>query len=198
VRYGDSQVITANEIHIPVGETVAVRLRSDNVIHSFWVPALSGKLDLVPGRTNTLLLRADRPGTYRGQCAEYCGLQHAHMAFLVVAESRAEFAAWLVRQQQPAPTPIDPTLAVGQAAFIQHCGQCHTVRGTDARGITGPDLTHIASRRTLAAGTLPNTSAHLGRWVARAQSIKPGSLMPDMTLETAELQHIQAYLMSLR
>lgn len=198
VRYPGAQVVTANEIHIPVGETVAVRLRSDNVIHSFWVPALSGKLDLVPGRTNTLRLRADRPGTYRGQCAEYCGLQHAHMAFLVVAESRAEFAAWLARQQQPAPTPIDPALAVGQAAFVQQCGQCHTVRGTGAGGTTGPDLTHFASRRTLAAGTLPNTREHLSRWIARAQSIKPGSLMPDITLETTELQHIHAYLMSLR
>jgi cytochrome c oxidase subunit 2 len=198
VRYVGAEVITANEIHLPVGETVAVRLRSDNVIHSFWVPALSGKLDLVPGRTNTLRLRADRPGTYRGQCAEYCGLQHARMAFLVVAESRAEFDAWLVRQQQPAPTPIDPTLAVGQAVFVQHCGQCHTVRGTGAGGTTGPDLTHIASRRTLAAGTLPNTSAHLSTWIAHAQSVKPGSLMPDIALEPTELRHIHAYLMSLR
>jgi cytochrome c oxidase subunit 2 len=198
VRYAGAQVITANEIHIPAGEPVAVRLHSDNVIHSFWVPALSGKIDLVPGRTNTLRLHADRPGTYRGQCAEYCGLQHAHMAFLVVAQSRAEFDAWLARQRQPAPAPLSPSLAVGQAAFRQHCGKCHTVRGTGARGTDGPDLTHVATRRTLAAGTLPNTSAHLGSWIARAQSIKPGSLMPDIALEPIELQHILAYLMSLR
>ena len=199
VRYpgapGESDAITANEIHVPVGEPVELRLSSENVIHSFWVPELHGKLDLVPGKVNVLRVQADRPGVYRGQCAEFCGVQHAKMALLVVAQPRAEFDAWLARQRQPA-RPLGT--AAGRTAFERRCGSCHTVRGTTATGTEGPDLTHIASRRTLASASLPNTRARLGGWIVHAQSLKPGSLMPDVPLEPRELEGILDYLMSLR
>jgi cytochrome c oxidase subunit 2 len=199
VRYlgadGQPLALTANEIHIPAGESVELRLQSDNVIHSFWVPQLHGKLDLVPGKTNVLRLQADRPGIYRGQCAEYCGVQHTLMAFLVIAEARPEFDAWLAQQRTPAPETL---LLRGRAAFEHHCGSCHTVRGTRAAGADGPDLTHLAGRRTIAAATLPNTRANLSGWIIQAQSIKPGSLMPNVPLEPDELQDIVDYLMALR
>jgi cytochrome c oxidase subunit 2 len=197
VRYaGAPPAITANEIHIPAGEPVEVRLLSDNVIHSFWVPELHGKLDLVPGKANVIRLEAHRPGVYRGQCAEYCGLQHARMAFLVVAQPRAEFDAWLARQRQSA-NMTDPALAAGRSAFEFRCGTCHTVRGTQANGTEGPDLTHLASRRTLAAVTLPNDVAGLGGWIVHSQSIKPGNLMPNVDLPREEFHAIMAYLRSL-
>jgi len=189
---------TANEIHIPVGVPVRIALKSVDVIHSFWVPALSGKTDLIPGQINTTWLEAREPGTYRGQCAEYCGVQHAHMAFSVVADLQSTFAAWWQAQLAPPPPPIEPQAKAGQIAFLRRCGSCHTVRGTDAGGITGPDLSHLAQRATIAAGTLPNTSGHRGAWIADPQGIKPGNQMPVLGLTGPEIAAVQAYLGTLK
>jgi cytochrome c oxidase subunit 2 len=192
-------VITANEIHIPVGQRVELILASDDVIHSFWVPQLQGKTDLIPGRRNRMWVQADTAGVYSGWCAEFCGLQHAHMRLLVVAEPAAGFEAWLARQRRPAEPPADPIAARGERAFLTAgCAVCHTIRGTDARGTAGPDLTHLGSRRTLAAGTLPNTPGHLGGWIADPQRIKPGNLMPGVALPAADLPALITYLESLR
>jgi cytochrome c oxidase subunit 2 len=190
---------SANEIHIPVGRPVRVQLRSEDVIHSFWVPSLQGKLDLVPGQVNTTWLQADTPGVYRGECAEYCGLQHARMHFRVVALSPSDYKAWLADQRKPAPVPTDSVTTAGHAVFmLSGCSFCHTVQGTPARARAGPDLTHIASRLTLAAGTLPNTPGHLAGWVGNPQAIKPGSLMPRIPLRPGELHALLAYLGTLR
>ena len=193
----DQTFETANEIHIPVGQPVLVRLHGADVIHSFWIPALTGKTDTIPGRTNIAWLQADRPGLYRGQCTEYCGVQHAHMAVFVVAEPTAQFAAWRQGQLQTA-APPPSGLATGEAGFVAHCGACHTVRGTDAGGIVGPDLTHLASRSTIAAGTLPNTPAALAGWIGNPQALKPGTLMPATNLTGPQLSAITAYLETLK
>ncbi len=202
VRYlsddGQPAFETANEIRIPVGQPVRVRLTSADVIHSFWVPRLQGKRDMRPGRGNEPWIQADAPGVYRGQCAEYCGLQHAKMAFLVVAEPPDAFAAWYARQLQPAAEPADPLAVRGRAVFLESpCAACHTIRGTRAAGRTGPDLTHIGSRLTLAAATVPNTRGHLGGWIADPQSIKPGALMPATPLAPADLRALVHYLETL-
>ncbi|MDF1504879.1 cytochrome c oxidase subunit II [Roseisolibacter sp. H3M3-2] len=197
-RRPDLEFETANELRVPVGRRVVVRLRSRDVIHSFWVPGLQGKMDLVPGRTNALVFTAARPGRWRGQCAEFCGAQHAKMAFTVVAEPAAEWQAWAARQRADARPPADPATRAAQGAFLNSgCVLCHAVRGTPARGDAGPDLTHLASRLTLAAGTLPNTRGHLTGWVADPQSIKPGSLMPSVPLEPRTLHAIVRYLETL-
>ena len=189
---------TANELHIPVGRPVRIRLRSDDVIHSFWVPSLQGKLDLVPGKVNTTWIQADTAGVYRGICAEYCGLQHTRMQFRVVARPEAEFAEWRRQQSGPAASPADSTSRAGQAVFLRSgCPLCHAIGGSPARGTTGPDLTHLASRLTLAAGTLPNSKGHLAGWIANPQAIKPGNLMPRIPLRPDELQALVAYLSSL-
>jgi cytochrome c oxidase subunit 2 len=190
---------TANEIHIPVGRPVEIHLLARDVIHSFWVPQLQGKLDLIPGRRNVTWLQADRAGTYRGLCAEYCGLQHALMGFLVVAQPPEEFEAWLGRQRAPAAEPLDDLARQGQRLFLDRgCAFCHTVRGTTAFfGREGPDLTHVASRRTLAAATLPNVAGHLAGWVANPQALKPGNRMPQVPLEPAEFHAILRYLQGL-
>jgi cytochrome c oxidase subunit II len=190
---------TANEIHIPVGRPVAVRLLARDVIHSFWVPQLQGKLDLVPGKVNVTWLQADRPGTYRGQCAEFCGVQHARMGLLVVAQPPDEFAAWLARQRAPAAEPIDELARGGQRLFLDRgCAFCHTVRGTTAFfGRVGPDLTHVASRRTLAAAMLTNVGGHLAGWIANPQALKPGNRMPQVPLEPAEFHAVLRYLQGL-
>ncbi|HEX6957887.1 MAG TPA: cytochrome c oxidase subunit II [Ferrovibrio sp.] len=190
---------TANEIHIPVGPPVKINLASSDVIHSFWVPAIGGKLDAIPGQTNATWLEARKPGTYRGQCTEYCGLQHARMGFVVVAEPPDEFRAWWDSQlrAQASSGPHDG-LAGGRQLFVQRCGACHTVRGTQAGGIMGPDLTHVMSRGTIAAGTLPNTTANLAGWIANPQTIKPGSLMPNIGLSGPELASIRAYVETLK
>jgi cytochrome c oxidase subunit 2 len=157
---------TANEIHVPVGRPVKVKLNSADVIHSFWVPALMGKQDLIPGQENDLRFVAERPGVYRGQCAEFCGLQHAHMGLLVVAEEAEAFDRWRDRQIAPAETPIEPERIGGQQAFLSRpCVMCHTVRGTDAGGKVAPDLTHVGGRRQLAAGTLPMSRGNLAAWI---------------------------------
>ncbi len=190
---------TANEIRLPVGEPVRLLLRSADVVHSLWIPSLAGKIDLIPGRTNTLWLRADEPGIYRGQCAQFCGLQHTHMALMVVAHSPEDFARWTIGQQRPAREPVAPIEIEGQRVFLERgCAICHTIRGTEARASVAPDLTHIADRLTLAAGTLPNNPGHLGGWVANPQVLKPGNRMPRVELEAEELQALIAYLSSLR
>ncbi|MFD1324193.1 cytochrome c oxidase subunit II [Micromonospora sonneratiae] len=199
VRYAGTDGVTANEIHIPVDETVRVRLRTDDVLHSFWVPELMPKMDLITGRTNETWLHAERTGSYRGQCAEYCGLQHAHMSLQVVAQPRAEFDAWLTRLAAPAPTPRTEAQRRGQVAFVQGtCAACHTVRGTAANGVVGPDLSDVGARWSLGAGALPNDRGHLGGWIANPQTGKPGNAMPPQPVPAAELPNLIAYLESLK
>jgi cytochrome c oxidase subunit II len=191
---------TANELHVPVGRAVQVLLTSADVIHSFWVPQLQGKLDLVPGDTNVLTLRPDRAGVYRGQCAEYCGLQHAHMALTVVADEPSQFEQWLTAQRTPAQPATDSLTALGEQLFVGGpCALCHAVRGTLAQAHVAPDLTHFGSRLTIAAGTLPNTLGNLEGWIANAQAIKPGVQMPPITQFTGrELRAVAAYVAALR
>jgi len=193
------RVTTANEIHIPVGRPVVFKMSSHDVIHSFWVPSLHGKRDLIPGMSSAIWLQADRPGRYRGQCAEFCGLQHAHMAFEVVAESDDEFGRWLDAQRHPAEQPNSEQERRGEAVFVTgRCAMCHRVRGTPAYGSIGPELTHVASRRMLAAGTLPNSRGHLAGWVVDPQTVKPGTAMPPTPLTPDDLQDLIAYLEVLR
>ena len=192
-------VTTANEIHIPVGRPVAIHTTSRDVIHSFWVPNLHGKRDVLPGRINTFWLQADRPGTFRGQCAEFCGLQHAHMAFYVIAEPQEQFEAWLEAQRGPAAEPATDAQRRGQQVFLgSQCIKCHTIRGTPAGARFGPDLTHRASRAFIAAGTLPNTRGHLAGWVLDTQGVKLGARMPPNPLAPADLHALVEYLESLR
>jgi cytochrome c oxidase subunit 2 len=195
----ERRVATANEIHIPVGRRVKVELVSSDVIHSFWVPNLQGKTDLIPGYSTTTFLQADSAGVYHGRCAEFCGLQHAHMDFLVIAEPPARFAAWYTGQLRDAAPPANPEAAKGKQVFLANrCAVCHKVRGTEAGGTLGPELTHLASRRTLAAVTLPNTRGHMGGWVVDPQKIKPGVNMPPNPLSPDELRSLLAYLESLK
>jgi cytochrome c oxidase subunit II len=189
---------TANEIHIPVGVPVLVRLHGADVIHSFWVPQLSGKTDAIPGQTNISWLQADRPGRYLGQCTEFCGYQHAHMQFEVVAESPQDFDRWINAQRQAAAPPTTPAATRGLALVEYRCGLCHRVRGTDAGAISAPDLTHLMSRRTLAAGTLLNNSGNLEGWIQNPQNLKPGSLMPNQFLSAQQLSDALAYLGTLQ
>lgn len=195
VRYPQEGFVTANEIHIPVGRPVTLSLTSSDVIHSLWVPQLHGKMDLTPGHTTYLTLEADRPGTYRGVCAEFCGEQHALMGFLVIAEDEDEHDAWRARQAQSAAAPGTEEAARGLEVFLeQGCGACHAIAGTPAGGRLGPDLTHFGSRQTIGAATVPNTRGHLGGWVVNAQSVKPGNLMPPMRLDADELLALLDYL----
>jgi cytochrome c oxidase subunit 2 len=203
VRYEDHDpartFTTANEIHLPVGKPVNIKLNSSDVIHSFWVPNLMGKLDLIPGRENQLRLTADRAGIYRGQCAEYCGLQHAHMGFMVVIEPQEAFERWRNGQIAPAAQPDDEERKRGQAAFLsQPCVMCHSVRGTTAGGRVAPDLTHIGGRLTLAAGTLPVSRGNLAAWIVDPHGIKPGVNMPMIKLPPDDLNAISAYLEGLK
>jgi cytochrome c oxidase subunit II len=195
VRYPEYGIVTANEIVIPAGRPVEILLSSDNVIHSFWVPQLHGKLDMTPGRVDSMWLQAERPGVYRGLCAEFCGLQHSKMQFLVIAQEPDEFNTWLARQQQPAPEPVDDLTFRGQQVFFSAaCVYCHTIRGTPATGVLGPDLTHLASRRTLAAAVIENNRGNLAGWIVDPQNVKPGNLMPPTPLDAADLQALLAYL----
>jgi cytochrome c oxidase subunit 2 len=201
IYHGDhpiERVKTANEIHIPVGEPVKLVLKSNDVIHSFWVPNLNGKTDLIPGRINTAWIQADKPGTYRGQCGEFCGMQHAKMAFTVESHPPEEFRNWLAQQRQPAAEPQTEAQQRGQQVFLTSaCMTCHAIRGTTALVGIAPDLTHVASRNTLAAGTLPNDKANLMGWISSPQSHKPGNLMPEVRLAPQELHDLSEYLMSL-
>ena len=190
---------TANELHIPVGRPVDVTLTADDVIHSFWVPNLQGKKDLIPGHTATIQLRADEAGTFRGQCAEFCGMQHAYMAFFVIAEPPDEYRAWTERQQSPAEPPANEEQKAGSTVFMSStCAQCHTIAGTPATGRIGPDLTHLASRKTIAAGMLPNTKGHLAGWIVDPQQIKPGVNMPPSELAAPDLNALLAFLETLQ
>lgn len=191
--------VTANEIRIPTGQPVKVELESADVIHSFWVPALTGKMDLITGQKNELQFTAKNAGVYRGQCAEFCGLQHAHMAFAVIALPPDEFVRWREHQHQSAESPADQLGRQGEALFrARGCALCHNISGTPAGGQLGPDLTHVGSRTTIAAGTLPNTPATLGAWISDPQHIKPGNLMPKMPLQSDELIAILHYLEQLK
>lgn len=192
-------VVTANEIHVPVGQPVRLELTSADVIHSFWIPQLAGKTDVIPGQRNVAWIQADKAGIYRGQCTEYCGLQHSNMAAFVIAEPPAQFAQWLETQSHHAAPPADPDAAAGQAVFQKSaCSTCHAIRGTDALGQVGPDLTHVASRLTLASGALENTRGNLAGWIANSQAIKPGNDMPIMALSPADLQALLSYLETLK
>jgi cytochrome c oxidase subunit 2 len=199
VRYPGTSAVTANEIHIPARTRVQVVARTADVIHSFWVPQLNRKIDMIPGRTNRVLLYADQPGVYRGQCAEFCGLEHARMAMKVFAQPRKQFRSWLRGMERPAAAPVTPEQRDGQQLFTSNaCAGCHTIRGTSAQGDIGPDLTHVASRTTLGAVTIPNTAGWLRRWITDPQHIKPGNKMPALDLSNAEFRSIAAYLDHLR
>jgi len=203
VNYDDPQpsriFSTANEMHIPVGRPVLVTLKAGDVIHSFWVPNLHGKKDLIPGRTNTIQLRADKAGIYRGQCAEFCGLQHAHMGFVVIADTPEDFAKWVDAQRAPAAQASDEAVAAGRDTFMgKPCAGCHTIRGTQAAGTTGPDLTHVGGRAFIAAGLLATTQGSLAAWIADPQTLKPGNNMPLVPLTPDELRAVSAYLASLK
>jgi cytochrome c oxidase subunit II len=199
VDYVNQHFRTANELHIPVGEPVSVGLQTDDVIHSFWVPKLNRKVDMIPGQTNHVVLEADHAGVFRGQCAEFCGLQHAHMAFYVVAQPRAAFDAWLTQQERPAPQPATSELEEGQQVLLgSACVYCHTIGGTNASGKVGPDLTHLASRLSIAAGTLRMSRGNLAGWILDPQHVKPGNYMPATNLDGPHLQALIDYLASLR
>jgi cytochrome c oxidase subunit 2 len=202
VHYGGAQPAdgfeTANEIHIPVGRPVLLRLHAADVIHSFWVPKLTGKTDVIPGQTNQSWMQTDEPGRYLGQCSEFCGYQHAHMQFEVIAQSPAEFAAWQTAQRQPASQPAAADAARGLEVVQFRCALCHAIRGTSAGAVSAPDLTHLMSRRTLAAGTLPNTSGNLVSWIQNPQDAKPESLMPNQYLSAQQLKDVLAYLETLQ
>ncbi|HEX2824836.1 MAG TPA: cytochrome c oxidase subunit II [Burkholderiales bacterium] len=196
VRYvqptGD--VVSANELHLPANRRVKLLLETSDVIHSFWVPSLAGKVDMIPGRVNHLVVEASRPGVYRGQCAEYCGAQHALMALSVIVHDNADFERWLEKESRPA---IADEEGARQFA-MSGCAQCHTVRGTQAAGRDGPDLTHVASRATLAAGTLPMSRGALAGWIADSQGIKPGNLMPPTRTTPQALHALTEYVESLK
>lgn len=203
VEYRDSVpqrwVTTANEIHVPVGKPVVLELVSGDVIHSFWVPSLAGKVDQITGQENSFWFTADRAGVYRGQCAEFCGYQHAKMGFEVVAEPPERFGQWLVQQRDTAATPTDSLARYGQQVFLSNqCVMCHAISGTPAGSRIGPDLTHFASRRTIGAGSLPNTAGNLMGWIADPQTIKPGSRMPATGLSPQDLAAVAAYLETLK
>ncbi|RAK56918.1 cytochrome c oxidase subunit II [Phenylobacterium deserti] len=193
------RVLTANELRLPVGRPAVVELHANDVIHSFWVPNLSGKTDLIPGRVNFITLTPTRTGAFRGQCAEFCGLEHAKMAFDVQVTSPQEFEAWRRSQLARAADPTGPLEIQGKQIFNgKACAMCHRVQGTDAGAGIGPDLTHLKSRATIAAGTLPNTRGDLQAWVADPQGVKPGTTMPRVPLTASELNAVVAYLETLR
>ncbi len=199
VRYPGTGIRTANELHLPVGRPIELRLTSDNVIHSFWVPQIGGKVDVIPGQPNYFRFTIERTGLYRGQCAEYCGLQHANMAVYVHADPPGLFERWEAAHAQPPSEPASELAAQGAVVFQRvACAGCHTIRGTQAVGTRGPDLTDVASRRTLAAGALANNERNLRRWIHDPQRYKPGALMPPVPLSNDDLTKIVAYLMSLR
>jgi cytochrome c oxidase subunit 2 len=192
-------VHTANELHLPVGIEAEVELRSNDVIHSFWVPNLAGKQDLIPGRTTDIQLLPTKVGLYRAQCAEFCGTQHANMALVVTVESKTDFLKWIAQQRRPAFAPASPIELAGyDYVTTRECSSCHNITGTPAGGQVGPDLTHLASRRTIAAGTLPMNSGNLYGWVADPQSQKPGNHMPTIPLKPNELHAVVAYLERLK
>jgi cytochrome c oxidase subunit 2 len=199
IRYPGTGAVTANELHIPVRTPVRVEVRTADVIHSFWVPQLNRKIDAIPGRTNAIELSAGEPGSYRGQCAEFCGVQHTHMGLEVIAQTRTAFRRWLADQAEPARPPANAAARRGEQVFTSGaCQSCHTIRGTSASGDVGPDLTHLAGRRTLGANTVPNTPEYLRSWIGGSQEVKPGNDMPDLKLSRPDLDDLVAYLEGLR
>ena len=203
IQYNSADVTktlrTANELHLPVGVPVRIVLRSCDVIHSFWVPSLVGKQDLIPGRDTDVSFTPTKVGIFRGQCAEFCGVQHAHMAFVVDVEPYADFIKWWEHQLEEAPKPATPLALAGyDYVTTRQCAMCHSIAGTPAGGRIGPDLTHLASRRSIAAGTLPMGEGNLYGWVADPQSVKPGAKMPTVDLEPNELHAVVAYLETLK
>jgi cytochrome c oxidase subunit II len=197
-RYPGTKAVTADEMHIPVGTRINLVATTADVIHSFWVPQLNRKIDTIPGQQNRILLYANRADVYRGQCAEYCGLQHAHMGMLVFAQPKAAFRAWLKGQAAPAASPQTALESRGKDVFLSKCSSCHAIRGTDANGYVGPDLTHLASRTKLAGLTIPNRPDYLARWIVDSQHFKPGNQMPNLSLQPAQLHALVAYLESLK
>ncbi len=199
VRYPGTAAVTANEIHIPVDTRVNVVATTADVIHSFWVPALNRKIDMIPGRRNRILLDAANPGVYRGQCSQFCGVQHAHMALYVFAQRPARYRAWLANMEAAARPPVTSAARAGQQLFMSsQCASCHRIAGTPAQGDIGPDLTHVASRTTLAALTIANTPKWLAAWIRNPQAIKPGDRMPDLGLSASQVSSLVAYLETLR
>lgn len=199
VRYPDSQIVTANEIHIPAGRPVRLVMTSTDVIHSFWVPRLHGKRDMIPGLETNFWVQADQPGVYRGQCGEYCGTQHANMAFQVIAMPSEEFDAWLTERTRSRAEPASPDKQRGYRVFMNAgCAQCHAIEGTPATGNVGPDLTHLGSRRMIGAAMLPNTRGNLAGWIADPQAIKPGVKMPRSYLAADDLLALVSYLEGLQ
>jgi cytochrome c oxidase subunit II len=198
VRYLGSDLASANEIHVPLGKPVRLTLRSDDVIHSFWAPNLHGKMDLIPGQTNHLVFTAERAGVYRGQCAEFCGQQHAFMALYVVAAPEAEFRRWRERQERPAAEPTNDTEKHGRQVFADKCAVCHAIRGFKEEGTVGPDLTHVAGRLSIGAGRLPNTRAARAGWIVDAPQLKPNVYMPSFRLPSEDLQALLGYIDTLR
>jgi cytochrome c oxidase subunit 2 len=198
VRYPGSNAVTANEIHIPTRTRVDVVAESADVIHSFWVPMLARKIDMIPGRENRVLLYASQAGRYRGQCAEFCGLQHANMGLFVIAQPPAAFRSWLAHVAAPAPQAGASVARGAQLFMTLQCASCHRIAGTSATGTVGPDLTHLASRRTLAAAEIPNDAAHLTAWISDPQAVKPGDRMPDLGLSKPQVAAIVSYLESLK
>jgi cytochrome c oxidase subunit 2 len=197
--YPGTKAVTADELHIPVRTRVNLVGTTADVIHSFWVPELNRKIDTIPGRHNRILLYANRVGVYRGDCAEFCGLQHAHMGMLVVVQSKSQFRTWLRKQSAPAAEPSTALERRGQQLFLDgSCSSCHAIRGTTARGYVGPDLTHLASRTTLAGVTIPNTRSYLSRWIVDSQHFKPGNQMPNLELGAGQLRALVAYLEGLK
>ena len=202
-RYDDADpsriFTTANELHVPVGRPVIVSLAGADVIHSFWVPSLHGKKDLIPGRDATVSFRADRPGIYRGQCAEFCGYQHAHMVLYVVADAPDVYAQWAAQQREPAAAPVTPLQVRGRDLFVSRsCAMCHAIAGTTAQARNAPDLTHVASRMTIGAGTLGNTPITRAAWILDPQQFKPGANMPAQSFAPEELAALNSYLGSLK
>jgi cytochrome c oxidase subunit II len=199
VKYPGTDVVTANEIHIPVNTRVNVVATTNDVIHSLWVPALARKIDTIPGYHNRILFDAHHIGVYRGQCSQYCGLEHAHMAMKVFVQPHAAYTSWLGNQEKPAAKPMTAMQTAGEQVFMNsQCASCHTIAGTQAHGAIGPNLTHVGSRTSLAADTIPNTPKELAAWIRNPQAIKPGVVMPDLGLSRKHVKELVAYLESLR
>lgn len=198
--YPDLGIKTANQLHIPVDTNVHIALSSVDVVHSFWAPNLNGKTDVIPGQSNTTWIRADQPGVYQGHCTEYCGEQHANMGFEVVAQTQADYDAWVAQMQKPAPPqPTDPQAQAGYKIVTQGiCSSCHTVDGTNAKGLVGPNLTHLYSRTIFAGGVLPLNDQNLSLWLHNPNDVKPGNLMANVRLTDQQIQQVIAYLKTLK
>jgi cytochrome c oxidase subunit 2 len=199
VSYPGTSVTTANEIRLPAGRPVEIGLDSDNVVHSFWVPQLAGKLDLIPGQHNILRFTPRTPGTYIGECAEFCGVEHARMGFVVIVQTTTDFDRWMTRHQLTPSAPDAEAASQGEVTLVtQACAGCHAIRGTPAQGTVGPDLTDFGERTTIGARTVPNTPENLAKWIVDAQALKPGALMPPMPMSDRDVNNVIAYLEGLK